>query len=182
MSSATDLIAKRYARALFNASMEARILEDVALAFSQFNKLLQAMPMDVYRVLLDPTISRNSLQFCIATILKKSPKLVRNFCDILIQEGRLKFVKRIEFYFQSFLRNFKGESLVNVYTAYNLSEDFCTELKEAIAYTFDRKVLLNIHEDRNLFGGIIIEVDGVRLDSSILGTLSKLSHYMKGAL
>jgi len=180
VSSVMDLVAKRYAQALFNASKDVGTLEEVSVSLSQFSSFLHEIPMNIRHVLLDPTISKDALRFCIASLLESAPELVRSFFDVLVQEGRLRFVERIEYYFQMFLRSLRGESIVDVFAAYELSEDFCRELKEVLALAFSRKVLLYINRDPSLLGGIIIEMDGVRMDASILGTLNQLSHHMKG--
>ena len=40
---------------------------------------------------------------------------------------------------------------------------------------------LNVQLDPRLLGGTVIEIDGFRLDNSILGNLEQLSYHMKGA-
>jgi F-type H+-transporting ATPase subunit delta len=179
--SSADLAAKRYAQALFGAAVKSKSLDGVAVSFAQFDHLFQEMPRNVYQVLLDPTVPREALRSCVATLLQNTPKVVQNFCDILVQEGRLKFVGEINTYFQALIRDLRGESVAEVWAAHDLPKEFYKEVEKILSHTFDRKVSLQVHQNSNLLGGVVIETEGVRLDASILGTLNQLSHHMKGA-
>ncbi|MCP4924169.1 MAG: ATP synthase F1 subunit delta [bacterium] len=180
MSSA-NLIAKRYAQALFGAAKKSQTLEEVASFLSQLSQIFQDMPRGVHQVFLDPTVSKEDLRFCMATLSKESPKIVQNFCDILVQEGRLKFIEEINSTFQMLLRKSKGESVADVWAAHELPKDFYGQIEKILSHSFDRKVSLNVHQDPKLLGGVVIEAEGIRLDASVLGTLNQLSHHMKGA-
>jgi F-type H+-transporting ATPase subunit delta len=75
----------------------------------------------------------------------------------------------------------KGQTIADVWSAYKLSNDFCLKLEKLLSTIVGKKVSLNVHLDPSLLGGTVIEVDGFRLDNSILGNLEQLSYHMKGA-
>ena len=154
--SSTDLVAKRYAGALFGAAEESKTLEEVAQYFSQFSALFQEMPRDICQVLLDPTVSKEILRSCISTLLKKAPKIIQNFCDILVQEGRLNFVVEINHHFQGLLRYSKGESVANVWSARELPKTFCGEIEKILSHTFDRKVSLQTYKNPELLEALLL--------------------------
>jgi len=178
----TDLVVKRYAKALFGGALKSNNIDVVASSFQEFSQLFQEMPKDVYGVFLDPTFPKNKFQDCIRVLLVKYPEVVQNFCAILIQEGRLKFVGAINQYFQMLLKEFKGETVADIWVAYSMPKNFYVEIEKILSSTFKSKVLLNVHKNSKLLGGIIIEIKGVRLDASVSGTLNQLSYHMKGVV
>jgi len=180
--STTELVVKRYAKALFGSALKSKNLDVVSSSFEEFSKLFQDMPKDVYGVFLDPTFPKNKLQDCVKILLAGYPNIVQKFCTMLIKEGRLKFVGAINQYFQMLLRDLKGETIAEVWVAYSMPSNFYVEIEKILSITFKCNVLLNVHEDLNLLGGIIIEIKGVRLDASVSGTLNQLSHHMKGVV
>jgi len=180
--STTDLVVKRYAKALFGSALKSNNLDVVSKSFEEFSQLFQEMPKDVYGVFLDPTFPKNKFQDCIKVLLVKHPNIVQNFCTILIQEGRLKFIGAINKYFQMLSRNLNGETVADVWVAYSMPKSFYTEIEKILSLTFNSNVLLNVCEDVSLLGGIIIEIKGVRLDASVSGTLKQLSYHMKGVV
>jgi F0F1-type ATP synthase delta subunit len=75
----------------------------------------------------------------------------------------------------------KGQAVADIWVAYSLSKNFYSDVERILSSTFNKKVSLNIHNDPLILGGIVVELDGFRLDSSILGNLNQLSCHMKGA-
>lgn len=179
--SSLDFVAKRYAKALFKAAKRSESTNKVGVSLSKFSNFFQDSPPNVVKVLLDPTISKNILLDCILKVLKNELTIVRNFFTLLVKEGRLNCVDAINSHFQNLLRYERGECIANIWSAYDLSKSFCEEIKKILSYTFNQKILLKLNRNPRLLGGLVIEAEGVRLDASILGTLNRLSHHMKGA-
>jgi F-type H+-transporting ATPase subunit delta len=139
------------------------------------------MPDEIQRIFLDPTISKRDLTICVSSFLKGLPTIFNNFCNILINEGRISLINDINLNFKKLLMNSKGQAIADIWVAYNLSKNFYIDMERVLSNIIGKKVSLNIHKDPSILGGVVIELDGFRLDSSILGNLNQLSCHMKGA-
>jgi ATP synthase F1 delta subunit len=179
--SSVNLVSKRYAKALFIAANNSKSMEKVSSSLFDLSRVFQDMPVEIRRVFLDPTVSRKDLTLCFSSFLKGLPTIFNNFCNILVNEGRLSFVNEIHTHFQILLMSYRNQSEVDVWSAYKLGKDFYQKLEKILSGLLNKKVSLNIHIDPLLLGGIVIEVDGFRVDSSVLGNLNQLNCYMKGA-
>jgi len=176
-----NLGSKRYARALFIAANSSKSLGEVSSSLSSLSRVFQDMPNEVQSVILDPTVSKKDLTLCISSFLKGLPSIFNNFCNILINEGRLSWISDIDFHFQTLLMQSKGQAVAEISSAYSLNRDFYLKLERILSDLLKKKVSSRVHVDPLLLGGIIIEIDGLRLDTSILGNLNQLSYHMKGA-
>jgi F-type H+-transporting ATPase subunit delta len=176
-----NLVSKRYAKALFLAANKSKSLEEVSSSLSNLSRVFDDMPNEIQRVFLDPTVCRKDLTLCVSSFLKGLPAVFNNFCNILVNEGRLSLIGDVNIYFQKLLMHSKGQTTADVWSAYKLSNDFCLKLEKILSNLTDKKVSLNVQLDPRLLGGTVIEIDGFRLDNSILGNLEQLSYHMKGA-
>jgi len=179
--SSVNLVSKRYANALFLAAVKLKSLDQVSASLSNLSRVFNDMPNEVQRVILDPTVSKKDLSLCVSSFLKGLPTIFNNFCNVLVNEGRLSLIRDINNHFQKLLMNSKGQAVADVWVAYNLSKSFYSDIEKVLSNTFNKKVSLNIHNDPLILGGIVVELDGFRLDASILGNLNQLSCHMKGA-
>jgi ATP synthase F1 delta subunit len=167
--SSVNLVSKRYAKALFLAAVKFKSLDQVSASLSNLSRVFEDMPSEVQRVFLDPTVSKKDLSICVSSFLKGLPTIFNNFCN------------DINNHFQKLLMNSKGQAVADIWVAYSLSKNFYSDVEKVLSNTFNKKVSLNIHNDPLILGGIVIELDGFRLDASILGNLNQLSCHMKGA-
>ena len=177
-----NLIADRYASALYDLASEKKVVDSVLENLKNLKKiinnnkelsLLVKSPLissnDKLEILLKLTSSLNLSELSI-TFLKviSSNKRFSGLTSMISQFININAIKR-------------GSILADVTSADELSEEQKVNVKDQLRTILGDKLLLNFKVDKKILGGLIIKVGSKMIDTSISNKINKLEIAMKGA-
>lgn len=170
-------ISIRYAKALLFSAKEAKVEEKVysemitlESAFAQIKLLKQAMT--------NPTLTKEEKIKLINSIFyNKASKLTQDFITLVVENGREEYFYRIALSFQELYRKDKNIVVTHLTTAMELDEPIKKKIVSSVEQEKNSKVELRTEIKPEIIGGYILDVDGKRIDASIIRQLSKLYKY-----
>jgi F-type H+-transporting ATPase subunit delta len=169
-----SLIAKRYAKALFDLSLELNVIEDVRDDMDLIISVCQSNK-DFIQMLNSPVIHAEKKQKVIASIFKgKVSDLSLRYLDIITRKRRESFVKQIAEEYIIAYKKFKNIITIHFESVAGISDDL---RKKVIRLLEDRtKAHIEIVEEINkdLVGGFVLKYDDFRYDASIEYMLRRL--------
>jgi F-type H+-transporting ATPase subunit delta len=170
MSQAITL-ARPYARALFLLAKEAGQLKDVseALGFSAQASVVPA----VARLLGNPLAS--SEQLLDLLIHPDAPAVMRDFLNVLAENGRLALLPDVSALFEQLRAESEQVVKANITSATALSDAELNQLTDALKKRFGREVEVRTAVDASLIGGAVIDTGDVVIDGSVRNKLSRLN-------
>jgi len=174
-------IALRYATALFDLADESKALDQVADDLKVV-KAAMAESDDLRRMIAAPGLTRNQQRGVMDAVLEKAgvSDLTRRFVGVVAANRRLfALPKMIETYLEELARR-RGEIVADVTTASDLSDSQRDALVDQIKKAVGQSVSVNVTVDKDLLGGMIVQIGSRMIDFSLRTKLSKLQLAMKG--
>ena len=170
-------ISIRYAKALLFSAKEAKVEEKVysemvtlESAFAQIQLLKQAMT--------NPTLTKEEkIKLLNSVFNNKASKLTQGFITLVVENGREDYFHRIALSFQELYRKDKNIVVTHLTTAIELDEPLKKKIINSVEEQENSKVELRTEVNPDIIGGYILDIDGKRLDASIIRQLSKLYKY-----
>ncbi len=102
-------------------------------------------------------------------------KIITNFVNVLAQAGQLKLQSAIIKKFETIYNQEHKIVEARVITCQKLEANFQEQLEQYLRKKYTaQKVIINHQVDKNIQGGIILEVKGERLDGSIQRQIREL--------
>jgi len=105
----------------------------------------------------------------------KASDLLVDSLQVINRKGRLGSLRAIAGEYRTALRSLRGWMDVHVRTAVPLSEALRARLTAALAASTSRKPSLIEHVDPKVVGGLVIEIEGRKIDASLASRLHDLS-------
>ncbi|MBR2492920.1 MAG: F0F1 ATP synthase subunit delta [Paludibacteraceae bacterium] len=170
-------ISIRYAKALLSSAKEAKVEEKVysemvALesAFSQIDLLKQAMS--------NPTLTKEEKIKLLNSIFNnKTSNLTKSFISLVVDHGREDYFYRIALSYQDLYRKDKNIVVTHLTTAVETDDKITKQIIKSVEVSENSKVELRTEINPDIIGGYILDIEGKRLDASIIRQLSKLYKY-----
>ncbi len=170
-------ISIRYAKALLSSAKEAKVEDKVYSemiildsAFAQIKLLKQAMT--------NPTLTKEEKNKLLNSIFNnKASKLTQGFIALVLENGREEYFYRIALSFQELYRKDKNIVVTHLTTAMELDEPIKKKIVSSIEQEKNSKVELRTEIKPEIIGGYILDIEGKRIDASIIRQLSKLYKY-----
>jgi F-type H+-transporting ATPase subunit delta len=167
-------ISIRYAKALLSSAKEAKVEDKVysemitlESAFAQIQLLKQAMT--------NPTLTKEEKIKLINSIFNnKASKLTQGFITLVVENSREDYFYRIALSYQELYRKEKNIVVTHLTTAIELDESLKKKIVNSVEEQEKSKVELREEINPDIIGGYILDIDGKRLDASIIRQLSKL--------
>lgn len=172
-------LARVYAKALMDLSVERNQLEAVHGELGQIKTVLEAAP-DLDRALRNPVIKDTQKRDVFALIFKESlSELTLRFADLVIRHGRGNKLESIIAAFEQAYLQHKGIRSAVVTTAYELSASEEKAIKEKLAQLSGQQIQLHKKIDQNLIGGMILRMDDRQYNGSVAAELHRLRREFK---
>nr|CRH07908.1 F1 sector of membrane-bound ATP synthase, delta subunit [Candidatus Magnetococcus massalia] len=174
-------IAKRYASALAELASEQNILDKVQDELSQFQAILNETP-EFESMLVNPTTSREEQHQLLATVLEhaKPQTVTSNFLRLLVDKRRMNLLGQMVDNLQKILNEQAGRITVTVESAKALTNTHIQRLEKSLATVTGKEVSLEVNENPELLGGLVIRMGSVMFDDSLRSQLHRLKEIMKG--
>lgn len=177
-----NIVARRYARALFSLGKEKGDAELVAYGkdLSGLVKALEELPQ-LDRIFRNPVFKVEEKKAVVDAILSKikAQQMVVNFCHLLADNNRLGFLADIQAFYAQLLDEHQGVSRGEVVTAINLDKDLMDKLKNSIEEKVSRQLILDYAVDPSILGGLVLKVGDRIMDASLRAQLVAMKETIK---
>ena len=170
---------ERYSRALFQLSTESNELDKVETNIKNFLLLLSSSK-EIENFIKDPTQSiteQNSVINLIAKELNFSKNL-KNFFLLLIEKRRIFFVKKILESFQKICLIKRGEVNASLISSKELSQSDLDKINKELSQSMGATLKFDYVVDKNLIGGLKLQLGSFMIDTSIKNKLKKYEQAM----
>ncbi len=170
-----EIVSKRYATALFDICIENNELDKVQEDVEQIVNLYNE-EKDFEMVMNHPNLT--SLEKF--SLLKNSfgdnlSDSLYGFFNVVFNKNREKFIHEILVSFLELVDEHKGITTAIVTSPFELTNDKIEQIKSKLSNKLNKKVNVNVVLDKTLIGGLIINVDGMLIDSSIKSSIKSLT-------
>jgi len=168
------IIARRYAKALFEISSERSILERVFAEIVSFEESLKANTN--FRLFMNSQdVSKKEKQAKLEKALQdRISNVFFNFLLVLLRKNRETILSDIAREFQWMVDKRQKRMRAFATTAVPLDKKAVKNLKAALDTAFGYDIQLQNHVDESILGGVIVNVDGKLLDGSLKSQLAIL--------
>ena len=166
-------LARPYAKAMFESSLELSIVNDIAKELETISMVSE--DERVTNVIENPTLSKVEVVTTLTNLLdgiisEQSKKLL----SILAENKRLNLLKPIHLIFQGLLEKYKKQKSVKVYVAFDPSDEIKNYIKEKIKSKHGKDANVQFLKDPKIMGGLSLKIGDETFDLSIKGRVNKL--------
>lgn len=169
------LVAKRYAKALYEVAVEAKEVDGVQQGLSNICLALESS-LDMAKVFFNPLLRAEDKENLVKKIT--SNKLVVRFVGLLAVRKRLKFLPAIYEEFREMADQARGIHKVVIKTAKFLSEDQKRDVEKSLAHWIGGKIIGNFSVSPDLIGGVWVKVGDNVLDATVKGRFDSLKQHL----
>jgi len=166
-------ISVRYARALFESTVEQGLLEktrDDMLLIQEISALDEFQYM-----LVSPVIKESEKISLMEKVLGKMVQpLTISLINLVIRNGREQFIPGIARNFIALYKKHKGISSAVFTTAASVSEEVKKKIESIIRSAFKTDVDLVANVDEELIGGFVLRIEDQQYDASVVTSLKKV--------
>lgn len=175
-----QLVARRYAKALYEVCLEKNIVNPVEKELKYFSDIFNSN-QDLTRIILSPRISANEKKMVLYKIFSQSLSMdSMNFVYLLIDKKREELFPYIPDTFSEIIKESSNIEVARVTTAFNLSLGQQEELQLALSKIRGKSILLEIEYDPSIIGGLIVRVEDTVYDGSLTSHLKRIEQDMAG--
>lgn len=176
-----ERVARRYARALFQASLRAQTVDAVQDALQELLRRLHEQP-PLQRLLQNPLIPRDRKQALVHEgIGRHSHPLVASLLRTLVGKRRERLLPSIAQEFTELYEEHQGLVRISATVAYPLDAQQEQALIRSLQQRTGKTVILETRTDSSLVGGIVLRIGDTIIDASISGQLQRLRQYLLNA-
>lgn len=173
-----NILAKRYARALFELAVERGIVEKIRQEIDLFNRSLETNT-DFRHFLNSQEVSKSDKKKTIERLFQdRVSNVFFNFILVLLRKNRQSIFTAIVRQFEILFDKYKKKVRASTITAIPMDEATLFDLKTRLSETYKADVEIENKIDPDILGGIIIKVDGQVFDGSVQGQLKRIRFYL----
>ena len=132
-------------------------------------------------VLANPAFELEDRTKILSSLLAKmgiSP-MALNFFRLLLDRGRISYVRDIQKVYAELLDVDKGITRVDISSAIALQDEEVAKLAEVLKGVAGKKVDIQLKEDPGLIGGVVARIGDLVLDGSVKTQLASLKETLK---
>ncbi len=174
-------IARRYARALFQAALRADAVQAVDRALQELLDILREQPA-LHQLMLNPLIPRERKQELVQeSIGRRTHPLLASLLNLLVDKRRERLLPDIAQEYAQMRDDHLGVVRVQARTAYPLDSQQEQALIQSLQRRTGRTVVLDVQVDPSLIGGILVRIGDTVIDGTVRGQLQRLRQYLMNA-
>ena len=169
-----NVIANRYAEALFQLSEEENITKEI---YNELHDVVEVIKnnKELDNVLKSPLVAKNEkTQLIEALFNNKINNDLKNFLKILVEKGRISSLKSIELTFKELLNDKHNIIEGTVISAIALTEKQVKELEEKLSKKYNKNVTLENEVDQSILGGVLVRLGNTQIDGSVKTRLNNI--------
>jgi F-type H+-transporting ATPase subunit delta len=167
------VVARTYARALFDAAKEHGRLAEVREELSRFAEAVREVP-ELEALILNPELDTRAKIDALDALLEGADELLRNFVRLVTEKGRAPMLEEISRELDELVAADERILNVELTTAYELSDSEAASIVDQIEKAAGRRVEADRSVDPELIGGLVLKVGSLEVDSSVRGRLDRL--------
>ena len=170
---------ERYSRALYEVAKEANELEKVESDIKAFDSFLKNNS-DLKNFFNNPTQSINNQNEAINILSDKLnlSKNLKNFLFLLIEKRRIFFISKIIDSFLKLCLIKRGELKASLISSKELSQSELENISKDLSTTMGSTLKFDYKIDKDLIGGLKLQLGSFMIDTSIKNKLKKLEQKM----
>ena len=163
-----------YGASLYDLAKDEGMSREILVDLEGIVSLFDEHPAYV-KILDSPQIERDDLMEILnEDFLGKVNRYVLNFLKLLSEKHSVHHIGECFKTYEKLYNEDNSIKIVNVTTAKPIGKHLEEKLLQKLEKKTGGKVVLKMHIDKKCIGGIIIETDGMRIDSSIKSGLEDL--------
>ena len=170
---------ERYSRALFEVAKENNELESIEKDIKNFMSLLKNS-LEINNFIHNPTQSKENQNTAIKLLTEKLnfSKSLKNFMFLLIEKRRIFFVKKIIDSFLKLCSQKRGEVKASLISSKELSVTELENISKELSSSTSSIIKFNYKVDKELIGGLKLQLGSFMIDTSIKNKLNKYKQKM----
>ena len=170
---------ERYSRALFEVSKDAGELEKVEQDLKKLQFLLNES-LEVKNFIHNPTQSKENQNNAINLLAQKLifSKILKNFMFLLIEKRRILFIEKIIDSFLKLCSKKRGEVEASLISSKELSDNEIESISKDLSSSMGSTIKFNYKVDKELIGGLKLQLGSFMIDTSIKNKLKKYKQAM----
>ncbi|MCC3864306.1 F0F1 ATP synthase subunit delta [Terrisporobacter petrolearius] len=169
-----DIIANRYAEALFQLSEDENITKEI---YNELHNVVETVKnnKDLDNVLRSPLVAKIEKVKLIESLFNnKINNNLKNFLKILVEKGRISSLKSIELTFKQLLNDKNNIIEGTVISAIPLTDKKVKELEEKLSKKYNKNVTLENKVDQSILGGVLVRLGNTQIDGSVKTRLDNI--------
>lgn len=174
------VISRRYAKALLLIGKEDGLMDKYREELASFSELLEK-ESELAQILCNPVYDfiqrKNVLQAVLGKIMPS--KVMTAFLLLLFDKGRFGFLSNINEFYQKLADEIKGVAHASLVSATTLSSEAVEKIRSSLSKMTGKDIVLDIHQDPSLIGGIVTKIGDLVLDGSIKTQLLNMKESFK---
>ena len=165
---------ERYALALLEIGKENSSLKSISQDVENLI-MIYSKNKDFENIIKNPTYSKIDQ----TKIIKRLSELVKlsetmvNFLLLLIEKRRIFFLSKILSSFQNLINKERGELQAILISAQNLKDEEIKKVSDELSKSINKKIKFKFKVDKDLIGGIKVQLGSLMIDTSIRSKLIK---------
>ena len=177
-----DLIADRYASALYDLASEKKLVDPVLNDLSLFKNLL-IENKDLNLIVKSPLVNSQDKLSILVELIKKisANQITLTFFKVLEKNKRFSNLLSIINQFININSQKRGNVFADITSAEELNNEQKINITNQLKNILGNKLSLSFDVDKNIIGGLIVKVGSKMIDTSLANKINKIKIAMKGA-
>lgn len=174
-------IARRYAAALADVTIERREEREVQNELDQWASLIEANP-ELKEIFANPTVAYDQKRKVLEDLISRTRvrDTTASFLRVLLKNQRLSQLREVAARYGQTLDERAGVVAANVTTARPIPEELKDALHQTLAAATGQKVRLSFTTDETIIGGMVARIGSTIYDGSVQGHLERWSQSLAG--
>lgn len=179
--SSTNLIADRYASALYELSSESKCVDKVLNDLLTIQEYIK-QNTDFKLLIKSPHVPSNDKMNILQKILfnHSANNLTFNFIKVISHNKRINFLSAIISRYSAINSEKRGDVIAEITSAEVLTDQQKNEINEELKSILGQKLSFNYNIDNKIIGGLIVKIGSKMIDNSLNSKINKLTIAMKG--
>ena len=165
------IVAERYAKAMIDV-IKGSSVNNIIAELKQISTTIEGSG-ELQKIFYNPSIAMKFKENILSQLLDrfKPDATVRKFIYLILNKNRIKLLEKIIFALENLSDKITNRARIRVKTAFKLDEKETETLKKRFADITKKDVILDIHIEPELIGGIIAQIESTVFDGSIKNQL-----------
>ena len=174
-------VARRYAAALADVTIERREERDVHNELDQWAAMIEAAPQ-LKEVFANPTVAYDQKRKVLEELISRSRvrDTTASFLRVLLKNQRIAQLRDVAERYGHILDERSGVVAANVITARPIPEELKSSLHDTLVAATGQKVRLTFTTDETIIGGLVARIGSTIYDGSVQNQLERLSESLSG--
>lgn len=176
-----DIVAERYAGALFALAHEKGLLKDVGMELNRLLAIMREEPR-LSHALVAPDVPSEVKKNIVRTLFaKRISPLLLNFLYLVVEWRRGEVLEGVVEHFHVLVHKVEGKVKVDATVAVDLSAELKKSVEKRVSQITGRTAVMDWHTDPEILGGIVISVNDTLIDYSLRTQLNEMKELLSRA-